>query len=295
MKERIDILLVERRLVESRTKAQWLIRNGHVLVNGIKINKPGKKVDNNCLIELKKQFPYVGIGGLKLEAALKSFSIDVKNKVCADIGASIGGFTDCLLKRGALKVYAVDTATDLLHPSLKCNETRVVKLLGIDARKLTSMDEEIDLVTIDITFTSLKNILINVTNYLSKNGDIIALIKPIFESTTQDQKKFKIIKDPSILRDILMNLIEWCQKNGLYSHDVIKSPILGKKYDSPSSVFCNPIPNTTTFSEVNSNLYTSFVFPLLAFKFFSIIRTPSSKDENSFNSTGSVKYGIIIL
>ncbi|MHA1783194.1 MAG: SAM-dependent methyltransferase, partial [Promethearchaeota archaeon] len=159
MKERIDILLVERRLVESRTKAQWLIRNGHVLVNGIKINKPGKKVDNNCLIELKKQFPYVGIGGLKLEAALKSFSIDVKNKVCADIGASIGGFTDCLLKKGALKVYAVDTATDLLHPSLKCNETRVVKLLGIDARKLTSMDEEIDLVTIDITFTSLKNIL----------------------------------------------------------------------------------------------------------------------------------------
>ncbi|MHA1706034.1 MAG: TlyA family RNA methyltransferase [Promethearchaeota archaeon] len=229
MKERIDILLVERRLVESRTKAQWLIRNGHVLVNGIKINKPGKKVDNNCLIELKKQFPYVGIGGLKLEAALKSFSIDVKNKVCADIGASIGGFTDCLLKRGALKVYAVDTATDLLHPSLKCNETRVVKLLGIDARKLTSMDEEIDLVTIDITFTSLKNILINVKNYLSKNGDIIALIKPIFESTPQDQKKFKIIKDPLILRDIIINLIEWCHKSGLYTHDVIKSPILGKK------------------------------------------------------------------
>ncbi|MFW9822937.1 MAG: SAM-dependent methyltransferase, partial [Candidatus Thorarchaeota archaeon] len=120
MKERIDILLVERRLVESRTKAQWLIRNGYVIVNGMEITKPGKKVDNSYEIQLTRKFPYVGRGGLKLEAALNKFSINVEDKICADIGASIGGFTDCLLQHGAKKVYAIDIATDRLHPSLIC-------------------------------------------------------------------------------------------------------------------------------------------------------------------------------
>ncbi len=122
MKERIDILLVERRLVESRTKAQWLIKNGYVLVNGKKVLKPGKRIYNSLKIKLEKSFPYVGRGGLKLEAALNSFSILVEGKTCVDIGASIGGFTDCLIKHGAFKVYAIDRATDLLHPSLRCEK-----------------------------------------------------------------------------------------------------------------------------------------------------------------------------
>ncbi|MFX1311699.1 MAG: SAM-dependent methyltransferase, partial [Promethearchaeota archaeon] len=110
MKERVDILLVERRLVESRAKAQWLIKNGYVSVNKKKITKPGKKIDNALEIHLKKAFPYVGRGGLKLEAALKEFSISVENKICADIGSSVGGFIDCLIKHGAKKVYAIDKA-----------------------------------------------------------------------------------------------------------------------------------------------------------------------------------------
>ncbi|TES93878.1 MAG: TlyA family rRNA (cytidine-2'-O)-methyltransferase, partial [Promethearchaeota archaeon] len=120
MRERLDVILVERRLVESRTKAQWLIKSGFVFVNDMKILKSSKKVDNNSKIKLSRKYPYVGRGGLKLEAALKSFSVDVKGKICVDIGASIGGFTDCLLQNGALKVYTVDTATNLLHPSLTC-------------------------------------------------------------------------------------------------------------------------------------------------------------------------------
>ena len=191
-KERLDLLLVERRLVESRAKAQWLIRNGFVLVDGVEIRKPGKRIDNTLDIHLIKEFPYVGRGGLKLEAALKNFSISVKNKICADIGASVGGFTDCLLKHGASKVYAIDIATDLLHPSLRCEKVKdkVIPLLGVDARKLRVLKEKVDICTLDVTFTSLKAIFPNIRNFLNKEGDIVALVKPLFETEFYDEKKF---------------------------------------------------------------------------------------------------------
>jgi len=198
MKERIDLLLVERRLVESRTKAKWLIKNGYVFVNDSIIKRPSKKIDNSYEITLKKQFPYVGRGGLKLEEAINNFSISVKDKVCADIGASIGGFTDCLLKHGAFKVYAVDTATDLLHPSLMCNKVQVVALLGVDARKLANLPEKVDLITIDITFSSLRDILPTALKFIKITGDIIVLVKPIFETNFYDNQKFKIVKDSKI-------------------------------------------------------------------------------------------------
>ncbi|GAG17314.1 unnamed protein product, partial [marine sediment metagenome] len=174
MKERIDILVVERRLTDSRTKAQWLIKNGYVLVNGVEIKKPGKKIDNSMEIVLKKEFPYVGKGGLKLEAALKRFSISVEKKVCADIGASIGGFTDCLLKYGASRVYAIDTAKDLLHPSLRCEKAKdkVVPMLGIDARNLKELPEKVGICTVDVTFASLRSILPNIKKYLKNDGNI---------------------------------------------------------------------------------------------------------------------------
>ena len=228
MKERLDLLLVERRLVESRTKAKWLIKNGYVLVNESIVKKPSKKVDNSHDIILKKEFPYVGKGGLKLEAALNNFSITVKDKVCADIGASIGGFTDCLLKHGASKVYAIDTATDLLHPSLLCNKAQVISLLGIDARKLTSLAEKVDLITIDITFSSLRDILPIVIKLIKNTGDIIVLVKPLFETNFYNNQKFKIIKDSEVLIDILKGLIKWSVENNLYPQAIMKSPLLGK-------------------------------------------------------------------
>ena len=227
MKERLDILLVDRHLVESRTKAQWLIKNGYVSINGVKVRKPGKRIDNTHEIILKSEFPYVGRGGLKLEKAIKDFSISVKGKVCADIGASVGGFTDCLLFHGASKVYAIDIATEILHPSLMC-EDRVIKMLGIDARTLKNLDEIVDIFTIDVTFTSLKSILPNLKNFLKKDGDIIALIKPLFETKFHGIKKFKIINDADELKNILLELIKWSEKNGLFPYGLIKSPILGK-------------------------------------------------------------------
>ncbi|MFW9945555.1 MAG: TlyA family RNA methyltransferase [Candidatus Odinarchaeota archaeon] len=228
MKERIDIILIKRQLVESRVKAQWLIKSGYVLVNGVALKKPGKKVDNKADITLKNEFPYVGRGGLKLEAALNKFSIIVKNKVCVDIGASIGGFTDCLIKNKALKVYAIDIAKNVLHPSLTSKHNKIIKLLGVDARSLTELDEQVDIVTIDITFASLRVILPNVKNYLKISGDIIVLVKPLFETNFYDKKLFKIITDLQNLNKILFEFLCWSLKNGFFPYGIIQSPILGK-------------------------------------------------------------------
>ena len=231
MKERIDILLVERRLVESRSKAQWLIKNGFVYVNGKKVLKTGKKVDNTFQIQLKKQFPYVSRGGLKLEAALNEFSISVENKICVDIGASVGGFTDCLIQNGAKKVYAVDIASHLLHPSLTCEKMRakVIPLFGVDARSLIPIQEKVEICTIDVTFASLRSILPSIKSLMREEGAIIALVKPLFELDFHNIKKLEVIKDPSLLYQILVGLIDWCRKNQLYPLGIIRSPILGKE------------------------------------------------------------------
>jgi 23S rRNA (cytidine1920-2'-O)/16S rRNA (cytidine1409-2'-O)-methyltransferase len=230
MKERLDILLVERRLTESRTKAHWLIRNGYVLINGVVIKKPGKKIDNRSEIELTQEFPYVGKGGLKLEAALKEFSISIEKKVCADIGASFGGFTDCLLKHGASRVYAIDTAKDLLHPSLRCEKmkNKVIPMLGIDARNLKKLAEKVDICTVDVTFTTIRAILLNIKKYMKREGNIITLIKPLFETEFYESNKFKIITDSVKLLQIMIELMEWSIQNKVFPYGIIKSPLLGK-------------------------------------------------------------------
>ncbi len=228
MKECLDIILVERRLVESRTKAQWLIKSGFVLVDDIKILKSSKRVDNTSNIKLTKKYPFVGRGGLKLEAALKSFVVDVKGKICVDIGASVGGFTDCLLQNGASKVYAVDTGTNLLHPSLTCKDDKIVELFGVDARELTSLPEKVDIATVDVTFSSLRLVLPNIKNYLKQDGDIIVLVKPLFETNFHQEKKFKTITDLTKLKIILREFIGWSKLNSLYPNGLIASPLLGK-------------------------------------------------------------------
>jgi 23S rRNA (cytidine1920-2'-O)/16S rRNA (cytidine1409-2'-O)-methyltransferase len=229
MKERIDIFLVERRLVESRTKAQWLIKNGYVVVDGNIITKPGKRIDISHDIQLKKKFPYVSRGGLKLEVALDEFSIRVENRVCVDIGSSTGGFTDCLLQHGAKKVYSIDIALDRLHPSLRCEKMkgRVVPLLGVDARQTIDIDENIDICAIDVTFTSLKSILPNVKQLLSIDGDILALVKPLFESQFRRKQRVKNIEESSFLYKILVDLIEWIINNHFNLYGIIKSPQSG--------------------------------------------------------------------
>ena len=133
-----------------------------------------------------------------------------------------------MLQHGALKVYTVDNATNLLHPSLTCKDDKIVELFGVDAREMTSLPEKVDIATVDVTFSSLRSVLPNIKNFLKQDGDIIVLVKPLFETNFHQEKKFKIINDLTTLKKILMEFIRWSKSNSLYPDGLIASPLLGK-------------------------------------------------------------------
>jgi len=182
MKERLDKVIKARRLIRSRSRAQRMIESGRVKVDGHVISRPGHPIDSEAEIEILSFEPYVSRGGEKLEAALEQFRVDPKCKVCLDVGASTGGFTDCLLQHGATKVYAIDVGHDQLHPNLRRDE-RVVVREGLNARFLEphDIDEPIELVTIDVSFISLRLIFPPLAELLAPGADIVALVKPQFE------------------------------------------------------------------------------------------------------------------
>jgi len=183
-RERLDKVIKQRRIIRSRSRAQRMIEAGRVKVAGHVLTRPGHPIDPEAEIEILSYEKYVGRGGEKLEAALEMFRIDPKARTCLDIGASTGGFTDCLLQHSAAKVYAIDVGHDQLHPSLRRDE-RVVVREGLNARYLEPQDldeaDDISLVTIDVSFISLKLILPPLAEILSTGADIIALVKPQFE------------------------------------------------------------------------------------------------------------------
>ncbi len=184
MKERLDKIIKQRRLIRSRSRAQRMIEAGRVRVDGHIITRSGHPIDPEAEIEILSFEQYVSRGGEKLDAALEQFRIDPRGMVCLDIGASTGGFTDCLLQRGAAKVYAIDVGHDQLHPSLRRDE-RVVVREGLNARYLEPQDldsaDDIELVTIDVSFISLRLILPPLAELLSPRGEIVCLVKPQFE------------------------------------------------------------------------------------------------------------------
>ncbi|MBU0595684.1 TlyA family RNA methyltransferase [Candidatus Bipolaricaulota bacterium] len=183
-RERLDKVIKQRRLIRSRSRAQRMIEAGRVVVDGHVLTRPGHPIDPGAEIAILSFEKYVGRGGEKLEAALEMFRIDPKGRTCLDIGASTGGLTDCLLQHGAAKVYAIDVGHDQLHPSLR-RDDRVVVREGLNARYLEPQDldkaDDITLVTIDVSFISLRLILPPLVDILSLGGEIIALVKPQFE------------------------------------------------------------------------------------------------------------------
>ncbi|WP_022853444.1 TlyA family RNA methyltransferase [Thermodesulfatator atlanticus] len=229
-KERLDKLLVQKGLCETREKAQALIMAGEVYVNGKRIEKAGQKIPFDAQIEIKgKGLPFVSRGGLKLAHALKHFGIDVAGLVCADIGASTGGFTDCLLQEGAAKVYAIDVGKGQLHYKLR-NDPRVVVLEGINARYLTeeSLPEKVGLVTIDCSFISLTKILPAAVKILKPEGLIIALIKPQFEVGKGKVGKGGVVKDPKLHQEVIEKIKTFSEKElNLKTEGITESPILG--------------------------------------------------------------------
>jgi 23S rRNA (cytidine1920-2'-O)/16S rRNA (cytidine1409-2'-O)-methyltransferase len=217
---------VERGLVESRERAQSLILAGKVKVDGEVAHKPGQRVPSEVEVTLEEALPYVSRGGLKLEEALGRFRLDVSGLICADVGASTGGFTDCLLKHGAAKVYAIDVGYGQLAWKLR-QDPRVVVLERTNIRYLESLPEPIDLATIDFSFISLGLVLPPVINLLKPQGQIIALVKPQFEAGREQVGKGGVVKEPEVHRQVLYRVTKMAQDLGLQLLGLIPSPLLG--------------------------------------------------------------------
>jgi len=235
-KVRLDVLLVERGLAESRAKAQALIMAGQVRVADQVTLKPATAVSSDSVLTVDSGPRFVSRGGEKLDAALEVFNIDVAGLVCADVGASTGGFTDCLLQRGAAKVYAIDVGKGILHWKLR-NDPRVVVMEETNARFVESLPEQVSLVTVDASFISLKILLPVIKKWLFVEGktkeercDIIALIKPQFEAGKKDVSRGDgVIRDPEIHKQVLLDVLDFAQKEGFQIRGLIRSPLLGPK------------------------------------------------------------------
>jgi 23S rRNA (cytidine1920-2'-O)/16S rRNA (cytidine1409-2'-O)-methyltransferase len=233
-KTRADLLLVERGIAESREKAKVLILAGKVFYsldgkNFHPVLKPSQTIPPSAEFKVEEDLPYVSRGGLKLEQALNFFEVDPSGLVCLDVGASTGGFTDCLLQRGAKRVYAVDVGKGLLHPKLRA-DPRVAVLEGINARYLTPshFPEKMDLITVDVSFISLKKVLPALKELLKDNGLIIALIKPQFELSPKEVKK-GIVRDSKLHLKVINEIWVFAKDLGFEPLGVVESPILGAK------------------------------------------------------------------
>ncbi|MCK5236114.1 MAG: TlyA family RNA methyltransferase [Deltaproteobacteria bacterium] len=231
-KERIDKLLVEKGLCESRTKAQALIMAGAVLVDGVRIDKAGTVVKVESELKLKESLPFVGRGGLKLEGALSAggFDIDVKGLIVMDVGSSTGGFTDCLLKRGARKVIAIDVGKGLIDMKLREDE-RVELHEGCNIRHLASSDisEAVDMAVIDVSFISLTKVLPNLKTFLKAGAKVVALIKPQFEVGKGEVGKGGIVKDAEKHKRVMEEIKNFATEEGFIVKGVMDSPIKGTK------------------------------------------------------------------
>ena len=217
---------MERGLVESQARAQALIMAAEVMVDGKAVTKSGTLVAEEAVITLIEPPPFVGRGGIKLDYALDRFQLDVSSKVVADIGASTGGFTDCLLKRGASRVYAVDVGYGQLDYHLR-KDSRVVVMEGVNARYPFTLPEKVNLATIDVSFISVEKVIPSVAELLKDSGYLLVLIKPQFEARRKEVSKGGVIKQPIVHARVLGRFIAWMIEHSFRLGGLIASPILG--------------------------------------------------------------------
>jgi 23S rRNA (cytidine1920-2'-O)/16S rRNA (cytidine1409-2'-O)-methyltransferase len=226
-KTRVDLLLVERGLAESRSMAQRLVMAGQVRVDDQVVDKPSIKVDQDVVLTVDRGPRFVSRGGEKLQAAFDAFDLDVTGLICADLGASTGGFTDCLLQHGAAKVYAIDVGQGILHWKLR-NDSRVVVMEGTNARFLEKLPEPVEFVTIDASFISLKNLLPVVKGWGLKQ--LLILIKPQFEAGRKEVARGKgVVRDTEIHRRVLLDVLDFARDNSYQVRGLARSPVLGPK------------------------------------------------------------------
>ena len=230
-KERLDVLLVEKGYFQSREKAKAAIMAGIVFVNDIKTDKAGTFVEETAEILVKENIcPYVSRGGLKLEKALDLYGFSLENAVCADIGASTGGFTDCMLQNGAGKVFAIDVGYGQLDWKLR-NDSRVINMEKCNIRYLDfdKVDKDIDFISIDVSFISLKLVFPVAAKMLSDTGSLVCLVKPQFEAGRQQVGKGGIVKDINVHKEVIRNVVQYGIDSGLYSYGLTYSPVKGAK------------------------------------------------------------------
>lgn len=229
VKQRLDVVLVEKGLAASREKAKALIMAGKVLVDNKKIDKAGTEINPDLPIRLLGQdIPYVSRGGLKLEKALQVFPVDLTGKVVADLGASTGGFVDCALQNGAAKVFAVDVGYNQLDWKLRTDE-RVINMEKTNARYLEadSLGELVDVITTDVSFISLDKILPPAMAFLKDGGHVLALIKPQFEAGREKVGKKGVVRDPVVHREVVEKILQLCEEMELTVWGLDYSPVKG--------------------------------------------------------------------
>lgn len=228
-KERLDILLVDRGIITSRERAKTSIMAGKVFVDGRRVDKAGEKVPVTANIEYKgEKLPYVSRGGLKLEKAMKNFPITLKGKICMDIGASTGGFTDCMLQNGASKVFSIDVGYGQFAWKLRTDE-RVVCMERTNIRyvKPEDLGELVDFASIDVSFISLKKIMPATVELLKDNGEVVALIKPQFEAGKEKVGKKGVVRDIEVHKEVVFGIIDYLIEHNLNVLGVSYSPIKG--------------------------------------------------------------------
>lgn len=225
-RRRLDQALQDLGLVDSRSRAQALIRAGEVTVDGRREDKPGHLIRLDAMVQLRARPRYVGRGGLKLAGALERFAITVAERVCLDVGASTGGFTDCLLQQGASLVYAVDVGRAQLAWSLR-QDPRVVCLERQDIRSLPPLPQTPSLAVVDVSFISLRLVLGAVATLLSPGGDLLLLVKPQFEAGREQVGKGGIVRSPAVHRTVLREIATWCLAQGWSLQGACASPIQG--------------------------------------------------------------------
>jgi len=229
MKERLDVLLVNRNLAESREKAKAIIMSGNVFVDGQREDKAGSTFSDEVTIEVKgSPLKYVSRGGLKLEKAIPRYNISLEGKICMDVGSSTGGFTDCMLQNGAVKVYAVDVGTNQLAWKLRQDE-RVISMEKTNIRYLTrdQIADEVAFASIDVSFISLTKVLQAVRDLMSTEGEIVSLIKPQFEAGREKVGKKGVVRDQKVHEEVILTVSEYAASIGFDCLDLDFSPIKG--------------------------------------------------------------------
>lgn len=261
MKNRLDVILVEQGLFPSREKAKAAVMAGVVYVDGQKVDKAGTAVDDKAHIHIKENLcPYVSRGGLKLEKALSQFGFVLEGAVCMDIGASTGGFTDCMLQKGASKVFAVDVGYGQLDWKLR-NDPRVVNMEKINIRYLDTdtVDPDLDFISIDVSFISLKLVFPVAARLLSENGSLVCLVKPQFEAGRQQVGKKGIVRDKTVHQEVIENVVRYGEENGLYPHGLTFSPVTGAKGNIEYLLFLKKQPAEGSAFNIDKIVFDSHV------------------------------------